>query len=392
MRRFTLCLSLILLAGFSPSFAAEQTSETNERLAVQLNKQPAADLDNDGILTLTEWKAFAADQQDEKKKKLQALLKKQPQLDTNRDGVLSVEEWTVAANRLRERRAQGESAKTRWLKENPPTQANVNYGPHERNVFDFWQAESDSPTPLVIYIHGGGWVGGSKDSISQGHIEQFRKAGISIAAISYRYSTIAPFPAPLRDGGLAVQYFRAHADELNIDPERVACYGGSAGAATSLWLAFHDDLADPNSDDPVLRESTRLKCAAAYACPTTIDKATMDEWFGMTVATHPAIYPLLNITQESEIYSEQSRRIAKEASAVTHLSSDDPPVYLSYGNRYKPLSADHTPGDVVHHALLGKKLQEKAKETGNTVIVQTDEPEFTQSEDAIDFMIRQLKN
>ena len=44
----------------------------------------------------------------------------------------------------------------------PPTHGNVSYGKHERNVLDFWQAKSDKPTPVVICIHGGGWIGGDK--------------------------------------------------------------------------------------------------------------------------------------------------------------------------------------------------------------------------------------
>ncbi len=56
------------------------------------------------------------------------------------------------------------------------------------------------------------------------------------------------------------------------------CNGGSAGACTSLWLAFHDDLADPKSDDPVARESTRLTCAAVTGAQTSLDPKQVREW------------------------------------------------------------------------------------------------------------------
>ena len=55
----------------------------------------------------------------------------------------------------------------------------------------------------------------------------------------------------------SLQTIRSKAKEWNLDPERIACYGGSAGAGISLWLAFHEDLADPNSDDPIARQSTQ---------------------------------------------------------------------------------------------------------------------------------------
>jgi acetyl esterase/lipase len=59
----------------------------------------------------------------------------------------------------------------------------------------------------------------------------------------------------MHDGARAVQYLRSRAKEWNLDPARVAATGGSAGAGISLWLAFHADLADPKSKDPVARQS-----------------------------------------------------------------------------------------------------------------------------------------
>src|SRR5947209_1351665 len=67
-----------------------------------------------------------------------------------------------------------------------PTAAKVAYGTHERQVLDFWQAKSEQPTPLVLYIHGGGWVNGDKNGLSGGEIKQYLDAGISVAAINYR--------------------------------------------------------------------------------------------------------------------------------------------------------------------------------------------------------------
>src|SRR5689334_1197386 len=99
-----------------------------------------------------------------------------------------------------------------------PDLKNEKYGPHERNVFDLYKAKSDKPTPLVIYIHGGGFKAGSKDQVSDKLIESCHKAGISVAAINYRYSQQAPFPAPFHDSARAVQTLRHRAKELNLDP------------------------------------------------------------------------------------------------------------------------------------------------------------------------------
>src|SRR3977135_3217576 len=85
--------------------------------------------------------------------------------------------------------------------------------------------------------------------------------GISVASINYRYSTIAPLPAPVHDAARAVKFLRGKAGEWRLDAKRFGAYGISAGGCTTLWLACHDDLADPRNIDPIARESTRLQCA-----------------------------------------------------------------------------------------------------------------------------------
>ncbi len=109
-----------------------------------------------------------------------------------------------------------------------PTYENVKYGPHERNVLDFWQAKSAQPTPVLVSIHGGGFVAGNK-SVSPQLLKDCLDSGISVAAINYRYSTQAIAPAPFHDGARAVQFLRSKAKDWNIDPKRFAATGGSAG-------------------------------------------------------------------------------------------------------------------------------------------------------------------
>ena len=167
-----------------------------------------------------------------------------------------------------------------------PTVANYAYGTEsERQKFDFWQAKSDKPTPVVLLIHGGGWVNGDKSSYGANAIEPYLKAGISVAAVNYRFIAQAmeqkvepPVKAPLHDAARALQTIRSKAKEWNIDPQRIGATGGSAGACTSLWLALHDDLADPKSSDPIARESSRLTCAAVSGAQTSLDPKELREW------------------------------------------------------------------------------------------------------------------
>ncbi|MBI2948869.1 MAG: alpha/beta hydrolase, partial [Verrucomicrobia bacterium] len=117
----------------------------------------------------------------------------------------------------------------------PPDLANVHYGSHERNVLDLWKAKSDRPAPLVVFIHGGGFRGGSKEALSPALLDGCLKSGISVMAINYRLSPEVSFPAHYLDCARAIQFARSKAKEWNIDPKRTAATGGSAGAGTSLW-------------------------------------------------------------------------------------------------------------------------------------------------------------
>ena len=99
-----------------------------------------------------------------------------------------------------------------------PTQSNVPYGTHERQVLDFYRAKSEKPTPVVFFIHGGGWVSGDKKNPPA--LSQYLAAGISVVSINYRYSWQAqlegirpPVQAPLHDAARALQFIRSKAKE-----------------------------------------------------------------------------------------------------------------------------------------------------------------------------------
>jgi hypothetical protein len=93
---------------------------------------------------------------------LQQLLKRYPEADTNKDGVLTIEEAQAYAKNIKRGKAKQaapvddlDGTKRPAANRPTPTHADVHYGPHERNVLDLWLAKSDTPTPLVVFIHGG---------------------------------------------------------------------------------------------------------------------------------------------------------------------------------------------------------------------------------------------
>ena len=131
-------------------------------------------------------------------------------------------------------------------------------------------AESKKPTPLAIYIHGGGFVAGDKEKVSRQILKQLLDAGISVASINYRYLSIdTPLPTSHHDSRRALQFMRSKAKEWNIDKSRVAAFGGSAGAQICMWLAYSDEMAKQKSKDPIERESTRLTCVVTMGGQTT---------------------------------------------------------------------------------------------------------------------------
>ena len=146
----------------------------------------------------------------------------------------------------------------------------VPYGDHERQAIDAYILKSDKPTPVLVHIHGGGWQGGDKSRFSQrlADCQAALDAGISVVAINYRFYKHAPFPAQMEDAARAIQLIRANAGKWNIDPTNIAAYGGSAGGHLAAFLAYHDDMADPDSDDPIARQSTRLTCAVPRIAPS----------------------------------------------------------------------------------------------------------------------------
>ncbi len=258
----------------------------------------------------------------------------------------------------------------------PPTQADVRYGDHERQVLDFYQAKSERPTPLLFFIHGGGWVGGDKSGRTGASVKQYLAAGISVVSINYRYSWQAqlagikpPVKAPLEDAARALQFVRSKAQEWNIDKTRIAASGGSAGACSSLWLAYHDDLADPTSSDPIARESTRLLTAAVAGAQTSLDPQELKEWTpnsrygGHAFGFMDPNDPKTRDTRFAEFLAHRAEVLPwiKEYSPIGLVTADDPPVYLIYTN---------TPGlgqdqkDPTHTANYGVKLREKCRTVG----------------------------
>ncbi len=275
----------------------------------------------------------------------------------------------------------------------PPDIANVSYGPHERNVFDLWKAKSDRPTPLLIFIHGGGFTMGDKSQVSSAMLQPCLKNGISVASINYRYSKQAPFPAPMADSARAVQFLRLHAREYNLNPKAFVATGGSAGAGISLWIGFHDDMADPKSDDPVKRQSTRLSSMAVTAAQTTYDPRTVAKLISPETGRIGALRLLFGVKEgQDSLEATELFKLYEEGSPVTHLTAGDPPVLLIYPQSNTPLPPE-TSNIGIHHPRFGYFLKEKMDKLGIECTVRVKEdydgkPAGQSQRDIVDFFMK----
>jgi hypothetical protein len=298
----------------------------------------------------------------------------------------------------------------------------VRYGEAERNLLDICLPDSEQPTPLVLYYHGGAYVAGDKNSVYgdlPDDVREFLQAGIAFATINYPFlDTNPPFDdvgviRPLTHSARALQFLRYHFESLNIDPEQVASYGASAGASTSLWLGTHDDLADPDNPDPVLRESTRLKAVGALYTQGTLNFLAWEE------ILYPVTEPLVaaGVLQSTEILSTAALLgadallfSATGTDSIEELQSPEQLPYMENLDAIGNMDAGDAPvyayndnalfeGDLLnlflHHTLHVLALHEKAQDVGLENVMYALDPVFNledpSGEEHVSFLIRHIR-
>ncbi|MDG1052854.1 MAG: alpha/beta hydrolase [Flavobacteriaceae bacterium] len=272
------------------------------------------------------------------------------------------------------------------------------YGDHQRNKFDIWLAKSDKPTPLVIYIHGGGFGSGDKSNhYNSKQLVSFLEKGISVATINYRFQKHKPYGilASLNDSKRCLQFIRYHTDKYNVDKTRVGVYGSSAGAGTSLWIAFSDDMADLDNPDPILRESTRISCVGALATQATYDFfkwpeiLNLPEELMLNANTERRIAKAFGLKYEEGIDLKSYKKIIEELDFLEKIDKDDPPMFV-FNNQKGGIPV--TNGQKNHHPLHAKVLKDKADREGLESVVYAPKIGISNAEniDLVDFFNSKL--
>ncbi len=234
----------------------------------------------------------------------------------------------------------------------------VAYGKDKRQVLHLWLPKTKSPAPLVLHYHGGGFVVGDiREKTHSRTAAMCNAAGIAYADVEYRLLNQAMLHEIMNDCARAVQFLRHNAKKYNLDKTRVASYGESAGAGASLWLATRDDLADPNSKDPVLRESSRLTAAGGFWVQATFDVIQWPKILGLPEDKTP----YWGMVKSSKILLGEKRfnELRKEMDMLGNMDKNDPPMHFSLGKE----------GQGVHSHRFVEVLKRRAKEAGANLII-----------------------
>jgi acetyl esterase/lipase len=284
----------------------------------------------------------------------------------------------------------------------------VSYGPHAESLFDIFLADSPEPTPLVVHIHGGGFVAGGRGIVYTAFFRDIREVlshGVSYATIDYRLLDEIDTDGvlkPLGDSKRCLQYLRYHHEELNIDPTRIALYGSSAGAGTCLWLATQDDMADPGAWDPVLRESTRVSAIGTMGAQATYDITkwetvvfesigfTLEDMANLPNASEQGMMSFYGVSELADLADPEIVIYRQKVDMLSFLTADDPPMWMQ-----STIEEPGEPGDkseLMHHGLQTKAVLDIAEPLGIECqgYVEALEIEDPAGEDVVPFLLDHL--
>jgi para-nitrobenzyl esterase len=284
--------------------------------------------------------------------------------------------------------------------------ADVEYGSDPMHRFDIFLPKSATPTPLMIHIHGGGFVGGDKAIMSSPKLIQTLSQGVAYASLNYRLLQDVDTEGvikPLSDCARALQFLRYHAAELNIDPTKVVVKGGSAGAGTSLWIGLHDDMAAAGGSDPVAKMSTRVLGIGANATQGTYDlvkwETVVFAELGISLAEMVAalgseqrLASFYGMASAADIDTPAIQAYRAEVDMFAHMSADDPPIFVH--NQLMTSSAPANQNELFHHPYHAKSVKEMGEAAGIEVVAVMEALGVDESngQDDWDFLLDKLLN
>ncbi|MDD5265084.1 MAG: alpha/beta hydrolase fold domain-containing protein, partial [Candidatus Bipolaricaulis sp.] len=185
-------------------------------------------------------------------------------------------------------------------------------------TLDLYRPSSAGPHPAIVFVHGGGWTAGDK-SMWEDEALRFADQGYVGISVNYRLAPTYPFPAAVEDCKAAVRWLRSHAQELDVDPQRIGAMGSSAGGHLVAMLGVTDGSEGLEGTSGDLSLSSRVQAVVDYFGPTDLTAAAD--------STDSAILAFLGGT------CAQTPVACRQASPVKYASSDDPSFLIVHGTR-----------------------------------------------------------
>jgi acetyl esterase/lipase len=198
---------------------------------------------------------------------------------------------------------------------------------------DLWVPDTRTPAPLVVYVHGGGFMFGDRrylpETLRPDQVfEALVAAGLAVATIDYRHALEAPFPAQLHDAKAAVRYLRAHADDLGIDTTRIGIWGESAGGHIAALVGLTAHRADLEGGHGVVGPSSAVDVVVDWYGPADLDTMPRHTLPPQIAAKLP---PEMATPPEDQLTRGLEGAALADASPITHVTGDAPPFLLVHG-------------------------------------------------------------
>lgn len=215
---------------------------------------------------------------------------------------------------------------------------------------DVLQVPSAKPTPVVVQLHGGGWIRGDRPS-SYRTFSALLAAGMSVVTVDYRVAKEAPAPAAIGDVRCALAWVKANAAQYNFDLTRVVVYGASAGGHLALMAAY----APPSFDPPGCTDQPKVAAVLDFYGPTNLAEGLTEhgssdfthQWLGMEkplvpyIGTTPAtsgpdVLPTAGGRAHSARWAEPDAATltrAREMSPMSYIHAGLPPTFIVNGDR-----------------------------------------------------------
>ncbi len=176
--------------------------------------------------------------------------------------------------------------------------------------------EITEPLPLILFIHGGGWVKGNKADYKL-YAAQFPLKGYVVATMAYRFADVADFPGCISDAKCAVRWLRANAARLHIDPDKIAVAGGSAGGHLAMMVGYSSDVKSLEGDGGNPDVSSAVQAVIDLYGPADLTTEA--------ARVHPTI------TNFTKVAYEKDPALYESASPIHYVDPSDPPTFIIQG-------------------------------------------------------------